>query len=71
MAKTSGSAGVMSSQLAKPAKPAPDFAMPSIAARRHQLGAQRAEQVDIGDQEILDPALAGDLGQFSHRLPPA
>ena len=32
MASTSGSAGVMSSQLAKPAKPAPFFAISSIAA---------------------------------------
>ena len=26
---------------------------------RRQLGSQRAEQIDIGNQEIFDPALAG------------
>ena len=47
----------MSSQVAKPAKPAPDFAISSIAAAGTSFARMRAEQVDIGDQEILDAAL--------------
>ena len=59
MANMSGCAGVMSSQVAKPAKPMllPHF---RYSRRRHQLGTLRSEQVGGGNHEI---AILGVLSQ--------
>ena len=46
MTSMSGSAGVMSNQVAKPAKPAPACGDVVDGARRHDLGAHGAEQID-------------------------
>ena len=57
IASMSGSAGVMSSQVAKPAKPAPVLRHLVDRRGRHQLGAHGAEQIGVGHEEILDAAL--------------
>ena len=63
MASMSGWAGVMSSQVAKPGEAGALLLHVVDRGRRHELGALRAEQVGVGDQEIFDAAL-------SWRLPP-
>ena len=56
----SGCAGVISSQVAKPAKPAPSACISAIACGRDQLGALAAEEIGVGDHEVLDTALGGE-----------
>ena len=53
----------MSSQVAKPAKPAPDFCMLADRFRRHQLGALRAEQIGEVEQEEFDLLVLGDISR--------
>ena len=67
MARRSGCAGVMSSQVAKPAKPAPSFGMASIAAAGTSLARMRAEQIGEGDQEVLDAACSFAYSSRSSR----
>jgi hypothetical protein len=38
-------------------------------ARRYQLGAQHAEEIDEADQEVLDFSLFGDLGEILCHVP--
>ena len=53
-------AGVISSQVAKPAKPAPSRAILSIARAGTSFGPHLAEEIGVGNEKILDSALFGD-----------
>ena len=66
------SAGVISSQAAKPANPAPSFLHTRNRRRRDQLCPHHPKQVDERDLKIFDAFLLCDLRQiFSHVVSPA
>ena len=70
MANRSGCAGVKSSQVAKPAKPAPSFCISEIAAAGTSFARCAAEQVRVTDHEVFDALVLGEPGEIKcHELP--